>query len=173
MTAFIDRFESAFERLNQAIAAVVAVSIGVFAVLVPLDLFLRKFGWGNLPWLNEGAEYALYIGVFLSAAWVLNQGAHVRVDIVISALPARLSRQLERAIDLAGALLCAALCYFGINGAIGEFIANTLPDKDLRIPNWYMLAIFAIAFVLLTIEFLLRYRRVGKEDAAGASEAGF
>ncbi len=56
MTAIIDRFEAAFERLNLAIAALVALSIGAFAVLVPLDLFIRKLGWGNLAWLNEGAE---------------------------------------------------------------------------------------------------------------------
>jgi TRAP-type C4-dicarboxylate transport system permease small subunit len=173
MSALIDRFEAAFDKLNLGIAALVAISIGLFTLLVPLDLFLRKVGWGNLPWLNEGAEYALYIGVFMSSAWVLNKGAHVRVDIVIAALPDRTAKGLERALDIAGAGLCAVLCYFGVTGAIGEFIVETLPDKDLRIPNWYMLAVFAISFALLAIEFLLRYRRAGKEDGVSISEAGF
>ncbi len=174
MTAFLDRFEAAFDRLNLVIAALVAVSIGLFTLLVPLDLFLRKLGWGNLPWLNEGAEYALYIGVFLSSAWVLSKGAHVRVDIIIAALPDKAAKGLERALDLAGAVLCGLLCYFGLTGAIGEFIAETLPDKDLRIPNWYMLAVFAISFALLAVEFLLRYRRAGRESGAKViSDAGF
>lgn len=174
MTAFLDRFEAAFEKLNLAIAAVVAMSIGLFAVLVPLDLFLRKLEWGNMSWLHEGAEYALYVGVFMSAAWVLNKGAHVRVDIVIASLPDRAAARLERAVDLAGAILCAALCYFGATGAIGEYILGTLPDRDLRIPNWFILAIFSLSFALLTIEFLLRYRRVGRDAAAARiSDAGF
>ena len=173
MTVFLDRFEAAFEKLNLVIAALVAASIGVFALLVPLDLFIRKLGWGNFAWLHEGAEYALYVGVFLSAAWVLNRGAHVRVDIVIASLPERGANNLERSIDIIGAVLCAALCYFGASGAIGEYVLGTLPDKDLRIPNWYMLAVFSISFALLTVEFLLRFRRAGKDVGTQLSDAGF
>ena len=166
--SFLDLFETAFGRLNRILAALVALSIGVFALLIPFDLFLRKVGWGNLPWLHEGAEYGLYVGVFLSAAWVLNKGAHVRVDIIIAALPGRVALRLERLLDIAGALLCAILA-----GMIGEYELGTLPDKDLRIPNWYMLLVFAVSFALLAIEFLLRYRRAGKDGMAILSEAGF
>ncbi len=172
-SSILDRFEAAFEGMNRLIAALVALSIGVFALLIPLDLFLRKLGWGNLPWLHEGAEYGLYIGVFLSAAWVLNKGAHVRVDIVIAALPARTALRLEKALDIVGALLCAILCYWGLAGALGEYELGTLPDKDLRIPNWYMLLVFALSFALLAVEFLLRYRRAVRDGAVTSSEAGF
>lgn len=174
MTRFLDGFEKAFDRLNTMIAGCVAFSIGLFALLVPLDLLLRQLGVGNLEWLHEGAEYVFYVGVFMSSAWVLRKGAHVRVDIVISALPQRGAVRLEKAIDLAGALLCLILCYFGIEGMIGEYQTGTLPDKDLRIPNWYMLLIFALAFALLTIEFLFRFRRASKEDlSAHSADAGF
>ncbi|MXW90302.1 MAG: TRAP transporter small permease [Rhodospirillaceae bacterium] len=169
----LDRFEAGFERVNRVLAGLVALSIGVFALLIPFDLFLRKVGWGNLPWLHEGAEYGLYVGVFLSAAWVLNKGSHVRVDIVIAALPRRVALRLERLLDIGGALLCLVLCYFGAAGMIGEYEFGTLPDKDLRIPNWYMLLVFAVSFALLAIEFLLRYRRAGREGVAASSEAGF
>jgi len=172
-SSFLDRFESVFEQVNRLIAALVAASIGLFALLIPFDLFLRKVGWGNLPWLHEGAEYGLYIGVFLSAAWVLNKGAHVRVDIIIAALPDRVALRLERILDIAGALLCAVLCYCGVAGMISEYAFGTLPDKDLRIPNWYMLLVFGLSFALLTVEFLLRYRRAGKAGSVASSDAGF
>ena len=172
-SSFLDRFESVFEQVNRFIAALVAASIGAFAVLIPFDLFLRKVGWGNLPWLHEGAEYGLYVGVFLSAAWVLNKGAHVRVDIIIAALPDRVALRLERMLDIAGALLCAVMCYCGVAGTISEYAFGTLPDKDLRIPNWYMLLVFGLSFALLTVEFLLRYRRAGKASAVASSDAGF
>ena len=173
MSSFFDRFQAVFEQVNRFVAALVALSIGLFALLIPLDLFLRKVGWGNLPWLHEGAEYGLYVGVFLSAAWVLNKGAHVRVDIVIASLPDRVALRLEKLLDIAGALLCAILCYFGLTGMIGEYALGTLPDKDLRIPNWYMLLVFGLSFALLTVEFLLRFRRAGKEVATASTETGF
>ena len=173
MSSFFDWFQAVFEQVNRFVAALVALSIGLFALLIPLDLFLRKIGWGNLPWLHEGAEYGLYVGVFLSAAWVLNKGAHVRVDIVIASLPDRVALRLEKLLDIAGALLCAILCYFGLTGMIGEYALGTLPDKDLRIPNWYMLLVFGLSFALLTLEFLLRFRRAGKEIATASTETGF
>lgn len=173
ISSFLDLFEVAFEQVNRFLAALVALSIGLFAVLVPFDLFLRKLGWGNLPWLHEGAEYALYIGVFMSAAWVLNKGAHVRVDIVIAALPGPVALRLEKLLDIGGALLCAIMCYCGLTGMISEYAFGTLPDKDLRVPNWYMMLVFAASFALLAIEFLLRYRRAGKTGEVVSSEAGF
>ena len=65
----------------------VAVSIGLIAVLIPLNLFLVTLKWGSFPWLFEAVEYALYVGVFIGAPWVLRQGAHIRVDVVTAALP--------------------------------------------------------------------------------------
>jgi TRAP-type C4-dicarboxylate transport system permease small subunit len=165
MSKVLDRFETWFNAFNTFIAALVATSIGAFAILIPFDLLLRKMSWGNLPWLGEGIEYALYVGVFLSAAWVLQKGAHVRVDIIVAALPQRTAMNLERALDLVGALLCAVLCYYGISAAIIEYTDQTLPDKDLRIDNWYMMVAFALAFAMLTVEFLFRFRRAGETSA--------
>lgn len=168
MRKALDRFETWFNAFNTFIAGLVAASIGMFAILIPLDLMLRKMRWGNFPWLGEGIEYALYVGVFLSAAWVLQKGAHVRVDIIVAALPKRLAVRMEKALDVAGAILCAVLCYYGVTAAITEYVDETLPDKDLRIDNWYMMVAFALAFALLTIEFLFRIRRAGEAgDKAG------
>jgi len=168
MSKALDRFEVWFNAFNTFVAGMVAASIGAFAILIPFDLLLRKMSWGNLPWLGEGIEYALYVGVFLSAAWVLQKGAHVRVDIIVAALPERVAVRMEIALDIVGAILCAVLCYYGVTAAIVEYVDETLPDKDLRIDNWYMMVAFALAFALLTIEFLLRVRRAGEAgDKAG------
>jgi TRAP-type C4-dicarboxylate transport system permease small subunit len=75
---------------------------------------------------------------------------------------------MEKVLDIVGAVLCAVLCYYGVTAAIVEYVDETLPDKDLRIDNWYMMVTFALAFALLTIEFLLRVRRAGDAgDKAG------
>ena len=165
MGAFLISLERGYERLLQFLIGLVAVSIALIAILIPLNLLLIKLQWGNLWWLHEAVEYALYVGVFLGAPWVLRQGAHVRVDVLIANLPAKAGRHLERMVDGAGALLCAALFVYGVRIAISEFEDGTLPDKDLRIPTGYMMVVFATSFALLTIEFCLRaFRRPGKES---------
>ncbi|MEL6235361.1 MAG: TRAP transporter small permease [Pseudomonadota bacterium] len=173
MNRSIERFDAQFLRLNAAIAALVAASVGAFTLLLPFDFMLRKLRLGGLEWLNEGAEYFLYFGVFLSAAWVLQRGAHVRVDIVLTVLPRRAAVILERAMDIFGAALCLAMAYFGARGGYFSYLLETLPDKDLRIPNWIILAVFCVSFVLLAVEFLLRFYRTMRDGRIQDTEMGF
>lgn len=160
MHGLIDRFEAGFLQLTHFFAALVAISIGVIALLIPLNLLLVKTGLGGIWWLFEGVEYILYFGVFLGAPWVLQQGAHVRVDIVVSALPTRLSERLEKFLDVAGCGLCLFLLYYGMRAVLSEFEDGTLPDKDLRIANWKVLSVYSVGLLLLAIEFLFRLRPV-------------
>ena len=176
MASRIDAFEAAFARFVEWLAVLVAVSIGLFAVLIPLNLFLVKVAWGTLPWLFEAVEYALFAGVFIGAPWVLRQGAHVRVDVVTSALPRSLAAGLEKALDVAGGALCLLLFVYGLRLTLLEFEDGTLPDKDLRIDNWYMMAVFALSFLLLAVEFALRFRRAAEvleEDKDATAGSGF
>jgi TRAP-type C4-dicarboxylate transport system permease small subunit len=154
----LDSFETVFNRLTVLLALVVAISIGLIAILIPLNLLLIRTHLGSLWWLFEGVEYALFFGVFLSSPWVLQQGAHVRVDVVTSALPREMAAWLERFIDSAGFALCVLLCIYGVRAMVSEYQDGTLPDKDLRIPNWIVLAGFSISFLMLSVEFLLRMR---------------
>lgn len=169
----LDRFEAGFDRLMVIFASAVAVSIALFAILIPLDLFLRSVGWGNMWWLYEGIEYALYAGIFLGAPWVLKEGAHVRVDVLVATLPKKISARLEQALDLFGAAICAALTYYAVRSMIDDYIEESLPDKVLAIPDWILMLIFSVAFTMLTIEFLLRLRRVHGGPETETKEAGF
>ena len=169
----LDQFEAGFNRAMVYLAALVALSIGLFAVLIPLNLLLIKAQMGGMWWLYEAVEYALYFGVFIGAPWVLQQGAHVRVDVLSSALPKEAAARLEQVVDIAGVSLCLLLCFYGVRVMLWEFEDGTLPDKDLRIETGYMMAVFATSFFLLAIEFLLRLRRA-REIAAReeTAEAG-
>ncbi len=172
----IDLFEAGFNRAMVWLAALTAISIGLFALLIPINLFLIRVQWPSMWWLYEAVEYALYFGVFIGAPWVLQQGAHVRVDILTSALRKDIAARFEQGLDVAGASLCLLLCFYGVRMTVSEFQDGTLPDKDLRIDTGIMIAVFAASFFLLAIEFLLRFRRareiVLKEEKA-AAESGF
>ena len=157
------------------VAGLVAISIGLFAVLIPLNLFLIRVHWGSMWWLYEAVEYTLYFGVFLGAPWVLQQGAHVKVDVFISNLPERGAERLNLLLNIFGVVLCSVLCIYAVRSAIGEFADGILPDKDLRIPTGYMMVVFAFSFLLLAVEFLLRMRSqrpLAGEEADAAEETG-
>ena len=176
MYSTLNRFEFAFNRLCLIFAGGTAVTIALFAILIPLDLFIRSIGWGNMPWLHEGIEYTLYVGVFLGAPWVLQQGAHVRVDLFVAHLPKNLAVSAEIFLDFIGCIICVFLFYYGLQGSIEAYIDKSIPDKLLKIANWWMLLIFAVSFCLLAIEFLLRMRRaktVLEKEKTNSTKAGF
>ena len=176
MNSPLNRFEMAFSRLCLIFAGGTAATIALFAILIPLDLFIRSISWGNMPWLHEGIEYALYVGVFLGAPWVLQQGAHVRVDVFYSHLPKNLVVPAEMLLDFVGCIICLFLFYYGLQGSIEAYIDKSIPDKLLKIANWWMLLVFAVSFCMLAIEFLLRMRRartVLEKEKEISTKAGF
>ena len=176
MTKMLNTLEAAYNRLLQFLIGAVAISIGLYAILIPANLLLIKMQLGSLWWLNEAIEYALYVGVFIGAPWVLQQGAHVRVDVLVSAVSDETAKKIDRVLNLIGAFLCVLLFYYGTRAAIWEFEDGTLPDKNLRIANWYMLAVFAGSFFLLMLEFLFRLRPVrviANTDDVSSKQAAF
>jgi len=176
MNLAFDTFKVAFDRLIYLLAALSAISIAIFSTLIPLNLLLVKLQLGNIWWLYEGVEYSLYIGAFLAAPWVLQRGAHVRVDVLMMSLSKPAAARLERMVDLFGSAVCLVLFIYGFRATISEFQDGTVPDKVLQIENWYMMAVFTISFLLLAVEFLLRVVRsdesiLAEEEAA--AETGF
>ena len=153
-----------------------ALSLGLFAIAIPLDLLMRRAGLGNMPWLYELIEYVLYAGVFLGTPWVLREGAHVRVDLLVSALPSPVAVRLEQLLDLVGAAVAAGLVYYGWRATIESFVGDSRQFKTLIIFDWWLMAIFTFAMLLLCAEFLLRLRRArevldAEEDPA--AKTGF
>lgn len=166
MHTTLDVFETGFNRLTAALASLVAVSIGFMALAIPLNLFLIKFQLGSLWWLFSTVEYVLYFGVFAAAPWVLQQGAHVRIDLLSSNLSQKPAAVLDVVTNLFGALICIVLATYGSRATLMEYIDQTMPDKDVRIAIWIVVSVFTLSFVLCAVEFLLRLRsnRVLKLD---------
>ena len=176
MQSSLDTFEIAFNWFTAFLIGLVALSIGLIAILIPFNLVMIKLGFGGIWWLFEGIEYALYFGVFAGAPWVLQQGAHVHVDVITANLPPNAAAKLDIIINLLGAALCILLAVYGSRSGIAEYIDATLPDKDVQIANWIVITAFAVSFLMLAVEFLFRLRknRVLKITADDhAAEAGF
>ena len=73
----------------------------------------------------------------------------------------------------ASALLCLAMALFGYEGTVSAYVLGTLPDKNMQIPNWIILVVFTVSFLMLAIEFLLRFRRAGQLGYVAEESVGF
>jgi TRAP-type mannitol/chloroaromatic compound transport system permease small subunit len=97
MTAIADRIDRITSALGRAVAWLALVVVLLqFALVIVRYLF----GLGSV-WLTEMVVYAHATMFMLAAAWTLQVGGHVRVDIFY----AEASTRTKALIDLVGALV--------------------------------------------------------------------
>lgn len=128
-------------------------------VVICADIFVRNLGLGNVPWAPEIAEYTLYLSTFLAAPWLLRTGGHVRMDMVLKALPPSIGWALELLTDVIGMAACAALAAASANVASASARQGSLVFKVLVFPEWWILAPASVMFGVLAVEFCWRLRR--------------
>jgi TRAP-type C4-dicarboxylate transport system permease small subunit len=149
-----------FSRILELFCTLFAVVLGVLIFLMCLDIAIRNFRLGSLPWLIELTEYAMYAGTFLAAPWVLRQGAHVRVDAVLTALPKRYAVRMEQLVDFVGLGVALVLVVYGALAVIDAWAGNLVARKTWNFDEWLLLLPIPISGVLLAAEFVLRVARV-------------
>lgn len=149
-----------FERLLDFFCSLFGIVLGLIVALICLDVALRNLALGSLPWLIELSEYLMYAGTFLSAPWVLRQGNHVRVDMLLVALPKRLAIRLEQVVDLIGLAISLVLLYYGSAVVTDAWRSNMVAYKTWYVPEWLLYLAIPTGALLLAIEFVLRFLRV-------------
>ncbi len=149
-----------FDALMSAFCSAFAITFGVFTLLVCADIVFRQIGVASMPWLVELIEYVMYGGTFLAAPWVLRQGEHVRVDLVLSSVPKPVAIRLEQVVDALGFLVSSVMCGYGVELLVDAYRANFIEFKNLAVHEWVLILPIPIGCAMLAIEFTLRFFRV-------------
>ena len=171
----MDRFEAAYGKLLEAMALVACALIFAMTLMICADVLLRNVrivpGLAGLEWSNEISEAMLYLVTMLTAPWLLRRGQHIRVDIVLRAVPPRLGWIFEWAADAMGLVCCAVIAWYGVVATMKSYQSGALSIKTLVTPEWWMQAPLPVAFTLLTIEMAFRMRRLYLGERAPRDDA--
>jgi TRAP-type C4-dicarboxylate transport system permease small subunit len=175
----MDRLSLAYGRLLEACALAACGVLFLLMVMICADVLLRNValipGLDGLSWSNELSESMLYLLTMLIAPWLLRQGGHVRVDILLRAIPKRTAWYCEWIADTIALACCAVMVVYGTRSAVASFTSGSLSIKTLIMPEWWLLAPLPVAFALLGTEILFRMRRLhlgeraARDDAVSAS----
>jgi TRAP-type transport system small permease protein len=164
-----------YGRLLDGMLTVAGVLLLVMTLMIGADVLLRNVGAGGVPPSNELSEDCLYLITLLAAPGLLRQGQHIRVDIVLRALPLRIGWLMEWAGDIVGLACCAVFVWYGASVTAASYFDGALSIKTLVLPEWWLLAPMPAAFALLAVEFVFRMHRLAaaerrpREDAVSAS----
>jgi TRAP-type C4-dicarboxylate transport system permease small subunit len=171
----ISRVSNAYGRLLAALA--LGGCAGMFAMMLVIvaDVALRNLALPGLPrgidWSNEVSELMLYLTTVLVAPWLLRQGQHIRVDILLTALPPRMAWYLEWVADTLGLACCLFMAWYGARATWASWSSGALSIKTLVTPEWWSLAPLPAMFVLLSIEMLFRMKRLHEGERAPRQDA--
>ena len=171
----IDRISAAWGRLLNALAFAACAVVLLMTLMICADVLLRNVrlipGVQGLAWSNEVSEWMLYLVTMLAAPWLLRQGQHIRVDILLRAIPKQLGWYCEWVADGLGMGCCIAMAYYGARAVLGSMNAGSLSIKTLVLPEWWILAPLPVAFALLSVEMVFRMRRLALGDRAPRDDA--
>lgn len=149
-----------FEKLIGFFCTLFGLLLGAIIGLICLDVALRNLGLGSLPWLLELTEYVMYAGTFLAAPWVLRQGSHVRVDMLLVVVPKRAAIRIEQAVDACGLMISLVLLYYGSAVVADAWRNDMVQYKTWYVPEWLLYLAIPAGAVMLAAEFTLRILRV-------------
>ena len=120
----MNRASAAFGRLLHALASIAAVILLAMVGMVTADIMLRNLVGASFTWANEVSEYALYLMTLLTAPWLLRRGQHVRLDIILTLVPARVAWLMEAVGDVIGFAVCITLMRYGLDMTLDSCAAR-------------------------------------------------
>ena len=169
------RLSEWYGRLLDALVVAACILLLLMTVMIGADVMSRNLGGGGVPVSNEISEDILYLMTLLAAPWLLRQGQHIRVDIILRTLPVRVAWALEWLGDIVGFLCCLYFVWYGLLITVASFSAGSINIKTLVTPEWWSLAPLPLGFALLAIEFIFRMHRLAsaeiglRDDAVSAA----
>ncbi len=171
----MEKLQAWYGRLLEALALVGAALILTMTLMICADVLLRNVrivpGLVGLEWSNEISEAMLYLVTMLTAPWLLRRGQHIRVDIVLRAVPPRLGWAFEWIADALGFACCLAMADYAGRAAWASYRAGSLSIKTLVTPEWWLLSVLPVAFLALSIEMVFRMRRLYLGERAPRDDA--
>ena len=167
------QIDRALARLYEVCGAIAAFAIIVIAVLVSVSIVSRLLGI-YIGGLTEGAGYAMAAAGSFGLAYTFRAGGHIRVDLVLGALPAK-ARFASEVFALA--LTTAALIYlawFMVRMVNISWKFGDLSDGSDGLPLWIPqfpaalgFSIFAVALVHHFVALCVTGRAPWAESGSG------
>ena len=126
------------------------------AIVVSIDVLLRKLLGTSLGGADELSGYALAIGSAWAFAFALLERANVRVDALYQHLPQALRAQLDLLALLSLAAFVWIVTWFAWDVAATSAMRGALSNTQLKTPLWipqglWFLGLFFFSLTLLSL----------------------
>jgi C4-dicarboxylate transporter DctQ subunit len=148
--------DAVIKALSWLGALAAALALAVLTVSVIWEVIARGVFRSPTIWSMEISTYGIAAICFLGLGWVLRQGRHLEIDLVLARLSERMRRAIGIATDAFSAAFCALLVWYGANFVEISYIIGSVSVSELRVPQWIIQLCLPVGFALLGLEFIAR-----------------
>lgn len=179
MGKLLTGFSKQFDRLNSGLALIAGAIVGVSAIIVCYEVFMRYVLERPTTWVNEVSEMFLIYTTFLGTTWVLRMDGHTKVDIIVSVLTKKRQEAMGIFQDILSLVFCAIFTWLTWESFWDAVITQERTAGGLfSIPLWVMYIVIPVGCFLMSIQLIIRIverfaylsKHAGGSDAEGRIE---
>ena len=168
----LGRLDRMLLRLERFLALSGGVAVFALMILAVVSVGGRNFANAPLPGYVDWIEQAMPLIAFMGVAFVMREGGHIRMDILVG----RLRGRALYAAELIAALAVLALMALLVWGAWAHFLRSfdfAAPlwsrdsSMDIALPLWPAKLLAPVAFSVLCLRLSLQVWAYGRAIATG------
>lgn len=156
-------------------AGLAAIAAGLLALLLIAEVVLTSFFATSQPYVIEYAIFLQAAVLLAGSGWALRQGAHIRVSVLLAALP----EAARRVLDLAGTAFALGILGFAAWALVQQWLRTVdLGSRSfypMQTPLWIPQGVVTLGVCLLVLAFAARLARLLRNEppeAVGALGGG-
>jgi len=149
------------DRIYAGAGVISAISIllicAVVAAQISLNILARVGGPAlsfTIPSYADFSGFFLATSSFMGLAYALRRGAHIRVNLVIGLLPARLRLALEVVTLLGGAMMSGFATWYAVVLTLQSHQFGDMSPGIIAVPLWIPQVFMVLGLGLLALAFL-------------------
>ncbi|WP_108658817.1 TRAP transporter small permease [Acuticoccus kandeliae] len=150
----LTRLNRILMRIEDGLAGLVLATV---LILVTWELTLRGLFGGSHLWTDELSRVLLIVLVYVATIGLTRDGAHVRIELLLGAVPDRARVVLERLSDVLCLVFSLAATWLGVEYVReSRMFGISFAHSNLPFEIWVAQLIVPIGFGLISLRLVLR-----------------
>jgi len=141
------------DYVNNCLVALTGAIVIFIMLLITADVVLRFFFNSPIDWTLDISEILLLYIPFLTAAWVLKNDGHIRVDILYNMFSPRFRGVLNLLNSFLGMIVFLLITWYGAQ-VTSDLLSKHILELRLGIPTFAIIVIIPIGSFLLFLQYL-------------------
>ena len=158
----MDVLDRSIGKLCLALVSLACALLFGMMLAICVDVFLRNVAVPGMPrgfaLASDLSESAIYLMTLLVAPYLLRSGRHIRIDLLLHMVPARLGWLMELLAACAMLFCCVSMVWYGFVVTGRSAGSDAMLIKTVVYPEWWSLVPMPCVFALLSLEATFRLR---------------